>query len=56
MFTDDEVERLIADFIRAAQLAWDVGADFVDLKHCRGYLLHEFLGAHTRARPVRRRL
>ena len=48
VFTDDEVERLIADFIRAAQVAWDVGADFVDLKHCHGYLLHEFLGAHTR--------
>lgn len=48
VFTDDEIERLIEDFIRAAQLAWDVGADFVDLKHCHGYLLHEFLGAHTR--------
>ena len=28
--------------------AREVGADFVDLKHCHGYLLHEFLGAHTR--------
>ena len=25
-----------------------MGADFVDIKHCHGYLLHEFLGAHTR--------
>jgi NADPH2 dehydrogenase len=48
VFTDDELERLIEDYIRAAKLAWDVGADFVDLKHCHGYLLHEFLGAHTR--------
>ncbi len=48
VFTDDEIERLIQDYIRAAQIAWDVGADFVDLKHCHGYLLHEFLGAHTR--------
>jgi NADPH2 dehydrogenase len=48
VFTDDEIERLIEDFIRAARLAFDVGADFVDLKHCHGYLLHEFLGAHTR--------
>ena len=48
VFTDDEIERLIEDFIRAAQIAWDVGADFVDIKHCHGYLLHEFLGAHTR--------
>jgi NADPH2 dehydrogenase len=48
VFTDDEIERLIEDYIRAARLAWDVGADFVDIKHCHGYLLHEFLGAHTR--------
>jgi len=25
-----------------------VGADFVDVKHCHGYLLHELLGAHRR--------
>jgi 2,4-dienoyl-CoA reductase-like NADH-dependent reductase (Old Yellow Enzyme family) len=25
-----------------------VGADFVDIKHCHGYLLHEMLGAFTR--------
>ena len=48
VFTDAEIEQLIADYIKAAQIAWDVGADFVDLKHCHGYLLHEFLGAHTR--------
>jgi 2,4-dienoyl-CoA reductase-like NADH-dependent reductase (Old Yellow Enzyme family) len=48
VFTDDELERLIEDYIRAAKIAWDVGADFVDIKHCHGYLLHEFLGAHTR--------
>ncbi len=48
VFTDDEIERLIEDYIRAAKIAWDSGADFLDLKHCHGYLLHEFLGAHTR--------
>ena len=48
VFTDSEIERLIEDYIRAARIAWDVGADFVDIKHCHGYLLHEFLGAHTR--------
>jgi NADPH2 dehydrogenase len=48
MFTDAEIEELIQYYIRAAKLAWDVGADFVDIKHCHGYLLHEFLGAHTR--------
>jgi NADPH2 dehydrogenase len=48
MFTDAEIEELIQCYIRAARIAWDVGADFVDIKHCHGYLLHEFLGAHTR--------
>lgn len=48
LFTDAEIEELIQCYIRAAKIAWDVGADFVDIKHCHGYLLHEFLGAHTR--------
>jgi 2,4-dienoyl-CoA reductase-like NADH-dependent reductase (Old Yellow Enzyme family) len=48
VFSDSEIERLIEDYIRAARIAWEVGADFVDIKHCHGYLLHEFLGAHTR--------
>jgi 2,4-dienoyl-CoA reductase-like NADH-dependent reductase (Old Yellow Enzyme family) len=48
MFTDAEIDELIQCYIRAAQIAWDVGADFVDIKHCHGYLLHEFLGAHSR--------
>ncbi len=49
VFTDAEVEKLIEDYVRAARVAWEAGADFVDLKHCHGYLLHEFLGAHTRS-------
>jgi 2,4-dienoyl-CoA reductase-like NADH-dependent reductase (Old Yellow Enzyme family) len=48
VWTDAEIERLIEDYVTAAKLAWDVGADFVDLKHCHGYLLHEFLSAFTR--------
>lgn len=48
VFEDAEIHRLIEDYIAAARLARDVGADFVDIKHCHGYLLHEFLGAHTR--------
>ena len=49
VFTDVEVEELIGDYVHAARIAWEAGADFVDLKHCHGYLLHEFLGAHTRS-------
>ena len=48
VFTDAEIEQLIQKYIEAARLAWDAGADFVDIKHCHGYLLHEFLSAFTR--------
>jgi NADPH2 dehydrogenase len=48
VFTDSEIDELIQCYIRAAGVAWDAGADFVDIKHCHGYLLHEFLSAFTR--------
>jgi 2,4-dienoyl-CoA reductase-like NADH-dependent reductase (Old Yellow Enzyme family) len=48
VWTDGELEILIDDYVRAARIARDAGADFVDIKHCHGYLLHEFLGAFTR--------
>jgi 2,4-dienoyl-CoA reductase-like NADH-dependent reductase (Old Yellow Enzyme family) len=48
ILSDADVEQLIGCYVRAAKIAADVGADFVDLKHCHGYLLHEFLSAHTR--------
>jgi 2,4-dienoyl-CoA reductase-like NADH-dependent reductase (Old Yellow Enzyme family) len=38
-------------FGRAARLAQASGFDFVDLKHCHGYLGHEFLGAYHRPGP-----
>lgn len=49
VISDGEVRRLIEDYARAARLARSAGFDFVDLKHCHGYLGHEFLSAHTRA-------
>jgi 2,4-dienoyl-CoA reductase-like NADH-dependent reductase (Old Yellow Enzyme family) len=49
VWTDAQLDRLVEDYVRAAKIAWDVGADFVDIKHCHGYLLHELLGAFTRA-------
>jgi 2,4-dienoyl-CoA reductase-like NADH-dependent reductase (Old Yellow Enzyme family) len=48
LMSDDEIRRLIETFVEAAKLAADVGFDFVDIKHCHGYLGHEFLSAHTR--------
>jgi 2,4-dienoyl-CoA reductase-like NADH-dependent reductase (Old Yellow Enzyme family) len=48
VFTDAEIEDLIADFVAAAVRAQQAGYHFVDLKHCHGYLGHEFLSARTR--------
>ncbi|HEX6728710.1 MAG TPA: hypothetical protein VF074_01810 [Pyrinomonadaceae bacterium] len=49
LLTDSEVREIIADFIAAVHIADELGFDFVDVKHCHGYLGHEFLSAHTRA-------
>jgi NADPH2 dehydrogenase len=51
VLTDDYIRKLIDAYIRAAQLAHRVGFHFVDLKHCHGYLGHEFLSARTRPGP-----
>jgi len=48
VLTNAEIERIIEEFHRAALLASELGFDFVDIKHCHGYLGHEFLSAHTR--------
>jgi len=48
LLSDDEIERIIDAFVDAAKLAYDIGFDFVDIKHCHGYLGHELLAAHTR--------
>ena len=48
LLTDAQIETIIADFHRTAKLAEELGFDFVDIKHCHGYLGHEFLSAHTR--------
>ena len=48
VFTDLELSGLIEDFVITAKAAYEAGFDFVDVKACHGYLLHEFLGAHNR--------
>jgi len=48
VLTDSEIEGIIEDFHRAGRIAAELGFDFVDVKHCHGYLGHEFLSAHTR--------
>jgi NADPH2 dehydrogenase len=49
VLTDSEIRQIIDDFVDAARIADDLGYAFVDIKHCHGYLGHEFLSAHTRA-------
>jgi 2,4-dienoyl-CoA reductase-like NADH-dependent reductase (Old Yellow Enzyme family) len=51
VLTDDDLKRLVEAYVAAAKIAAEIGADFVDIKHCHGYLLHEFLGAFTRPGP-----
>lgn len=48
VMTDSEVSLLVEDFVTAAKVAADSGFDFVDVKHCHGYLGHEFLSAVDR--------
>src|SRR5436190_16119280 len=48
VWTDDDLERLIDTYIVAAGVARDCGYQFVDIKACHGYLLHEFLSARSR--------
>ena len=48
VMSDDDVARLVEDYVVAAKRARQCGYDFIDLKHCHGYLGHEFLSAVRR--------
>jgi 2,4-dienoyl-CoA reductase-like NADH-dependent reductase (Old Yellow Enzyme family) len=49
LLSDSEVAQLVDDFVKAAGLAQRAGFAFVDIKHCHGYLGHEFLSAVDRS-------
>ena len=51
VLSDAELDDLVGRFVHAAVLANDAGYDFVDVKHCHGYLLHELLSARERPGP-----
>lgn len=51
VLTDDELDELVEQYVDAAELAGQAGFDFVDVKHCHGYLLHELLSAYDRPGP-----
>lgn len=48
VFSDDELDELVEDYVVAAVRAAEAGFDLVDVKHCHGYLLHELLTGHDR--------
>jgi NADPH2 dehydrogenase len=48
LLADDELDEIVEAFVHAARLAAQAGFDFVDLKHCHGYLGHELLSAVDR--------
>ena len=48
VMSDDDLDRLVDDFVAAARLAFDAGYQFIDVKACHGYLGHELLGARGR--------
>jgi len=46
--SDAEVEDIVKHFVHAAEIAYNAGFDFVDIKHAHGYLGYEFLTAYDR--------
>ncbi|HEX2998700.1 MAG TPA: NADH:flavin oxidoreductase, partial [Armatimonadota bacterium] len=48
VLTDGEIREIIAGYHVAARRAQKLGFDFVDVKHCHGYLGHELLSSFTR--------
>ena len=51
LMEDSYIDALVGHYVRGAKLAWEVGYQFVDVKHCHGYLGHEFLSAYQRPGP-----
>lgn len=48
VLSDADLDDLVGAYVEAAVLARRAGFDFVDVKHCHGYLLHELLSARER--------
>ncbi|MCK4419456.1 FAD-dependent oxidoreductase [Candidatus Aerophobetes bacterium] len=48
LISDDELDNLQDEYVKAAQIAYECGFDAVDIKACHGYLLHELLFSYTR--------
>ncbi|MCK8681090.1 oxidoreductase [Streptomyces lichenis] len=51
--TDEQVERTVEDYVRAAELARSAGYDGVEIMGSEGYLINEFIAAATNRRTDR---
>jgi 2,4-dienoyl-CoA reductase (NADPH2) len=47
--TDEYLDNLQNAYVQAAQMAFEVGFDAVDIKSCHGYLINELLASRNRA-------
>ncbi len=48
LISDEELEQLEDQYVKAARLAKEAGFDAVDIKACHRYLVSELLASHTR--------
>ncbi|MDP6423760.1 MAG: NADH:flavin oxidoreductase [Planctomycetota bacterium] len=51
VLTDADLTAIAARYVATATAAGHTGFDFVDVKACHGYLMHELLGARSRRGP-----
>ena len=47
LLTEDEVSKIMDDFVQAAEIAYNAGADGIDLKLCHGYLGCQMIRPHN---------
>lgn len=48
VITDEYLDNLQLEYVKAAKLAYEVGFDAVDIKSCHGYLVNEMLASRSR--------
>ncbi|MGE4618336.1 MAG: NADH:flavin oxidoreductase [Planctomycetota bacterium] len=49
ILSDGDLESIAARYVEVARCAHETGFDFVDLKACHGYLIHELLSGRSRS-------
>jgi 2,4-dienoyl-CoA reductase (NADPH2) len=52
IITDDDLKRILDQFVEASKLAYKSGYNGIDIKACHGYLVVELLSAKTRINSI----